>query len=318
MPHSSGGGSSGGGFHSGGSSSSGPSYRTSSRYFPGSTCYVYYGRQGRLRTVYTNGPVKQTKKSVITSFVLLGVMMAAGGAVAFFGGYHNPSKLSTDYSTTITIQDDTNVLSESEETTLKNTFNEFFTVSGICPSILTVDNSVWSSHYASLEGYAYDAYLARFNDESHWLIVYSDIGGTFVNWAFEGMQGNDTDKVLTTRVTDQFDKSLYESLSAKTPVGESINSAFRLIMPNLMDTYFQLEFGLIIFLVIWESLLTIAVVSTILQTIRNKGLQNAVKIDGKAEIKKCPFCGNEYVPGTVVRCPKCGGMLNLDAFEPKE
>lgn len=318
MPHSSGGGSSGGGFHSGSSSSSGPSYRTSSRYFAGSTCYVYYGRNGRLHTVYTNNPNSPTKKSTILTFVMLGVMMIAGGLVAFFGGYHNPSKLPTDYSTSILIQDETDVLDEDDEAKLRSTFQEFFTVTGICPSVLAVDNSVWNTHYASLEGYAYDAYLARFKDESHWLIVYSDVGGSHDNWSFEGMQGNDTDGILFTSVTDRFNKSLYDSLSDKRPVGESIETAFRLIMPNIMDKNYHLELPLLIFVIVWEGALIAVLVRSIMQCFQSKGMQSGTKIEGQPTIKKCPFCGNEYAQGTVIRCPKCGGMLHFDAFGPKE
>ena len=317
MPHSSGGGSSGGGFHSG-SSSPGPSYRTSSRYFPGATCYVYYGRGGHLCTVYTNNPNKPTKKSTILTFAIVGVMMIAGGLVAFFGGYHNPKKIPTDYSTSITIQDQTGILDESEKTKLRGTFNEFFTVTGICPSVLTVDNSVWNTHYGSLNGYAYDAYLSRFKDESHWLIVYSDAGGSRNNWAFEGMQGNDTDGILYTAVTDRFNKSLHDSLSSNKPVGESIDASFRLIMPNIMDASYHMELPVLIFVIAWEGILTVALISSIVQCFHNKGMQDAVKLDGQPNIKKCPSCGNEYAQGTVIRCPKCGGMLHFDAFGPKE
>ena len=315
MPHSSGGGSSGGGFH-GGSSSSGPSYRTSSRMFPGATCYVYYGRGGRMHTVYTNGPVGKSRKKNIFSYVLLGVMMAAGVGVAIFGSFHNPTKLSTDYSTTITIQDDINVLSVEEENTLQNTFKEFFTLSGICPSVLTVNDSTWNTHYASLSGYAYDAYLARFKDESHWLIVYSEASADHTHWAFEGMQGNDTDKVLFSSVTSRFNESLHSSLSASKPLGASLEGAFRTIMPGLMDQSFRMETPLIIFLVIWEAALTVALVSAIINGVRNKGIENGFKVEGSAERLRCPSCGNEYIKGTIARCYRCGHILEEGAFEP--
>ncbi|MBO6284746.1 MAG: zinc ribbon domain-containing protein [Bacilli bacterium] len=310
MPHSSGGGSSGGGFHSGsGGRSSGPSYRTSSRYFPGSTCYVYYGRGGLMRTVYLSGDAKAATKSKITSIIAVVVFMLIGIGIGVFTGFHNPHKISSDYSTTITIEDNTDILSEDEETTLKQTFNEFYTLSGICPSVVAIPNSTWNTHYASLQGYAYDKYLSMFKDESHWLIVYSDDGNK-ANWHFEGMQGNDTDPVLSVRVTDSFNSFLYDKLSnSSQSVGVSINEAFRHIMPTMMNSYFGIDTPVLIFLIIWEGVLAFALVSTIINAIRTQGLKNGFKISGDLVKKNCPSCGCEYAEGTVRRCPKCGHQL---------
>jgi len=315
MPHSSGGGSSGGGFSSG-SSHSGPSYRTSTRYFPGAVCYAYYTPRGRLRTIYTNNPNKPNGKGNVAGIVIMSLMMAVGLGIFLYSGYHHPTKLNTDYSTTIVIQDDQNVMTAEEEATLKATFDQFFTVSGICPSVLTVDNGVWNTHYASLQGYAYDAYINRFKDESHWLIVYSDDNATGAKWAFEGMQGNNTDNILTQDVTKRFNESVYNSLTASKPVAASLNDAFNLILPNLMDTTFKIQPGMWAFIAIWEGALTFALVSTIVNMSRNKGLQNAVRIEASATKAPCPNCGNLYIPGTVARCPKCGALLN-DSIAPK-
>ena len=89
-------------------------------------------------------------------------------------------------------------------------------------------------------------------------------------------------------------------------------------MPNIMDTSYHMELPGLIFVIGWEGILTVALVGSIVQCFRNKGMQGAVKLDDQPNIKKCPSCGNEYVQGTVIRCPKCGGMLHFDAFGPKE
>ena len=306
MPHSSGGGSSGGGFHSGSSSSGGPSYRASSRYFPGATCYVYYGRGGLMRTVYLSGDVHAAKKSKIPALIGIGVLMLVGVGVAVFFGFHNPKKLSTSYSTSIVVEDGTDVLTDAEETTLKKTFDEFYTLSGICPSFVSIDNATWKGGYASLSGYAYDKYLAMFKDESHWLIVYADDGNK-ANWAFEGMQGNDTDNVLTRRVTDDFNSCFHDGLSAPSSrVGTALDEAFHRIMPHLMESYFAIEMPMVFFLVAWEGGLAVIFVVTLVGSFRSKGLQNAKKVEGEIVRKHCPSCGNEYAEGTVDACPKCG------------
>ena len=313
MPHSSGGGSSGGGFHSGSGSSGGPSYRTSSHYFPGSTCYVYYGRGGLMRTVYLSGDIKSATKSKIATLIAIGAFMLLGVGVAIFAGFHNPHKIATDYATTMLVQDNTDVLTDAEENRLKATFQEFFDASGICPSFVSVENSTWKGHYASLNGYAYDKYLALFKDESHWLIVYSDDGNK-TNWAFEGMQGNNTDPVLSGRVTDRFNSYLYNSLSSSTSVGDAVDGAFHAIMPTMMESYFGLDTPMIIFVVAWEGILSVLFVVTLVGAIRGKGLKTATKIDGDVVRKTCPCCGNEYAEGTVTMCPKCGKQLSVDKY----
>jgi predicted RNA-binding Zn-ribbon protein involved in translation (DUF1610 family) len=83
-----------------------------------------------------------------------------------------------------------------------------------------------------------------------------------------------------------------------------------------MDTTYKIEPGMWAFIAIWEGALTVALVSTIVNMTRNKGLQNAVKIEASATKAPCPYCGNLYIPGTVARCPKCGALLN-DSIAPK-
>lgn len=311
MPHSSGGGSSGGGFHSG-SSSSGPSIRTSSRYFPGSVGYVYYGHGGRMHTVYTNGAVpKRSVKRMVLTYVLLGAFMIAGGVFTAFSAYRNPTKISTSYSTTTPIQDDLNVLSEEEKTKLSGTFSEFFTLSGICPSVLTINKNTWKGHYQSLSGYAFDAYINRFKDESHWLIVYTDDGNR-ANWEFEGMQGNDTDGILVSFVTDNFNKTVTESLSSSASVGASLEKGFRAVMPTMMEKGFRMETGQWFFLLIWEGIASIALIASIMQDVRAKGMQNAITIDGNALRANCPSCGNQYIVGTIHNCLRCGAALDKE------
>ena len=153
-----------------------------------------------------------------------------------------------------------------------------------------------------------------FIDESHWLIVYADDGAKS-NWAFEGMQGNDTDPVLTTRVTNNFNTFLYDKLSLpNSGVGDSINQAFHHIMPTMMDSYFEIETPMIFFLVAWEGFLTVMFVVTLVQHFRSKGLKIATKINGQPIFKHCPTCGNEYAEGTLYKCPKCGTQLSSEEY----
>ena len=322
MPHSSGGGFSGGGFHSG-SSSSGHSYHSSSRPFPGAICYVYYDRKGRARTIYSNHPSPTSKKGPVGTFFVLGLLALLPAAIIAFAGNHNPVKLPTNYEHTFYIQDDLNVFSSEEEAKLKETFQQFFDLSGICPGLISVNTNTWKSHYSTLENFAYNAYLSKYKDESHWLLVYSAEDTIKTNWAFEGMQGDDTDQILTKRVTNNFNKTCYDALSGNVyTVAGAIDNALRGIMPNLMDYSFYVEPGIYVFSGIWEAGVIIAIVSTAFGAARFKHLKTAKRVEGDVTRKRCPHCGNEYIPGTIDRCPKCEAFLDDDhpkfAHFPKE
>ena len=93
---------------------------------------------------------------------------------------------------------DTDVKAKIDEALLQNTFIEFQAETGITPALLTVMPDDWQSHYNDFSRFAYESYVNLFTDESHWLFCYSgDPSSEFDDWQWEGMQGNDTDRVLT-------------------------------------------------------------------------------------------------------------------------
>ena len=83
-----------------------------------------------------------------------------------------------------------------------------------------------SNNYNNLEEYAYSAYVNRFQDEKHWLIVYEELGDVSSlpedmyrypssdepEWQFWGMQGDDTDPILTAEVTEKFNAIFRQKL----------------------------------------------------------------------------------------------------------
>ena len=318
MPHSSGGGSSGGGFHSSSSSShssssSSNSSRISSRPFSGATTYVYYSRGHEPRLMYTNGqPLTSLKSGVIsifiTSFILLTVLIFLG-----YSGFHNPRKVSTNYNTSIVIHDNNGVLSTEEFSSITETFNDFLDKTGISPSLLTV-NEEYVSNPDDLENYAYDEYLKYFSDEKHWLIVYYSSKNTQKeNWTFEGMQGNDTDNILTEEVTNKFSRVMYASLHEEgTNLYEALTRSFNEITPTIMDKSYHLD-GMQIFVAIFiGGLFTFFIVSQIISLNSQKKLQKAVKIPTKEpELKKCLYCDSSYYAGTIDHCPNCGAPVEF-------
>lgn len=119
----------------------------------------------------------------------------------------------------------------------------FYNRTGISPAVITVENSDWQGYYSDLENYAYDLYVNHFADESHWLIVYSTPDGYsssdgFEDWYWEGMQGNDTDDVLTKSVTNSFNDELQKNLTARTryTVSSAISTSFDDLTPTVMKS----------------------------------------------------------------------------------
>lgn len=315
MPHSSGGGSSGGGFHSGSSSSSSShssSVRTySSRPFPGATCYVYYTNT-RPHLIYANQLPEASKGAVILSFIfsILLILFSIGFPIGF--SYRHPSKIKTNYDTTIIIQDHNSVLGFEEMDLLNNKFLEFYTTTGITPSLITIDNNT-ANEYDSLVDCAFEYYINTFNDEKHWLFVYaSDHNEMKTNWAFEGMQGDDTDSILYTYVTDEFNKTLYNELSKEdTTVAEAFINTFDQTTPHVMKQGFHFDWPII---VVGGAMLIFAIfflVNQIININRSKNIKKAVPLKGSPALKVCPYCGNSYYAETVENCPKCGKAVEF-------
>ena len=316
MPHSSGGASSSGGFHGGSnssSSSSSNSSKISSRPFPGAVTYVYYSKNHEPRLMYTNGqPLSSLKNSILSlsviSFILLVLLIFLG-----FSGFHNPTKVKTDYNTSIVIQDNNNVLSSIELSSINETFNDFLDKTGISPALLTI-NEDYLSNSSNLENYAYDEYLKHFSDEKHWLIVYYSSKNTKKdNWAFEGMQGDDTDNILYEEVTNKFNRVMYASLNEEnTYLYEALTRSFNEITPTIMDKSYHLDTSLVVIGVIMVGFLIIYVSWSTISINTQKKLQKAVKIPTKEpELKKCLYCDSSYYAGTIDHCPNCGAPVEF-------
>jgi hypothetical protein len=226
MPHSSGGGSHGGGSHGsshGGSRGGGSRGPTISRgRFPGSTRYVYY-RRGEPKYFYADRSFKpgiQWGRLLLILFYLPFLFVLVP-AVA-----KNIPIAKKNYDHNIVISDEADVI--NDEQALYDSLERFMKKTGVTPSVVTVYNDVWSKR--TLEEYAYDRYLSEFNDEMHWLIVYSQDSypsGSYIDWHWEGMQGDDTDNILTTAAVARFTNDFHSRLqSDDRDVGAQLIASF--------------------------------------------------------------------------------------------
>lgn len=333
MPHSSGGGSHGGGSHGGshgGGGGGGSSSSTRSSYFLGARHrYVYY-RRGRPYYAYSVYDENDFKKSLkgqtigsIISFIFLIPFVAA--PLGIFSSVLPAKPLKMDYSKTeIVIEDTVDVIDNEDE--LYASLEAFQEKTGITPYIYTITNEEWKDHHSSLENYAYEYYVNEFEDESHWLLVYStsepDEGG-YVDWYWEGMQGDDTDKILNSGITNAFNDELHKNFLIKNVgVGESFVKAFNSINPKLMKV--SGAGSAIFFILFWYVFVGLFIFTIISGMIKNKHLKNATEVDmatseyeAKQMESRCTSCGGAYVPSFSTRvCPHCGATVPV--FQKKE
>ncbi|MCR5101551.1 MAG: TPM domain-containing protein, partial [Butyrivibrio sp.] len=243
MPHSSGGGSHSGGFHSSSSSSSSRS-RSSKRTAP-PPIYRDKPCRGYSRYAFYNGSrinyryVRDTPQSAGLFFTyLVYVFFLLIGALIIYASINKVEKLNMDYAYGPGITDYIDILTDEEEEKLYETFEQFQEKTGISVGLLTDYNESWQDYYDSLENYAYDVYVNSYEDEKHWLIVYTepkDINPEFSDWYWEGMQGDLTDLVLTGDTTDEFGEKLQRYLTSNNyTVGEAFNSAFMELTDSLI------------------------------------------------------------------------------------
>lgn len=230
----------------------------------------------------------------------------------FAEAYHHPHKLPQNYDYKIVVEDKANVLGNTAE--LRNSLVAFYNRTGISPAVITVENSDWQGNYSDLENYAYDLYVNHFADESHWLIVYSTPDGYsssdgFEDWYWEGMQGNDTDDVLTESVTNSFNDELQKNLTARTryTVSSAISTSFDDLTPTVMKSKVN-----------WAMLFTsIAILAFVcLHACLMIGINPKARKYAKAkpcsdaaQEKACEYCGYTYVVDTCTECPHCGAPI---------
>lgn len=286
MPHSSGGGSHRGGSHGGhrshsshgGSRSGVNGVRMSKRPFANSNRYRYRRFGGGYGYIYANREPERIRLSVFIvqivffiPFILAGILVSSA---AFFGAF-GVKALTPQYSDTGNyIEDNIGVIDNYEY--LNETLGEFQELTGICPYIITVYDSDWEKYYYNLENYAYDLYVNHFYDEQHFLIVYSEsetvYENGFVDWSWEGMQGDDTDAIITSNKFSEFQEDLQRYLTMNDyTVGAAFQQAFRNALGYIMEKNHNSYMNSVtIFALIWNFIILVTICSTISNFVKSR------------------------------------------------
>ena len=327
MPHSSGGGSHGGGSHGGGShgggshgGGSGSSSRVSSHAFAGAKRYVYYQNH---RPVYVYSNYELNKKQTLAEKLMLLIFLVPFTLLPpiitiFDGGIARVKPLDMDYNTAIVIEDDAGILGDTTE--LEYTLEQFRDTTGITPAVQTLNNEDWKSNYVSLENYAYERYLLMFDDEKHWLIVYSEpenVNPEFIDWYWEGMQGDETDPIITKKFADEGVKIFHDNLlMTNASVNKSLVDTFSSLSVKAKDNMgIHIEWGLMGFSLIWVVFCGYYTLESFGLTPKARRYRQAVACPTIVKEDTCEYCGGTYVVGTCVKCPHCAAPVKPHEYE---
>lgn len=281
MAHRSGGGSHSGGHHSSshhsghGGRSSGPRY--SKRPFPNARRFRYYDRHGRENYIYCSDvPRKSSIFALIVNLIFFIPFIGAGliTLVFFLISFLPPHSLEPVFDQTdVHIIDEAGVI--DNEVSLEDALQEFEDLTGISPYVMTVYDSEWIRYFDNLSDYAYSMYLNTFSDEQHFLVVYSEPENAeeldFVNWSWEAIQGDETDRILTEDHFDKFSSDLHDDLLRDSvSVGEAFENAFKNSLTYMMKGDRGESASIGIFSLFWNFFIGIAIFSLINDFIKGR------------------------------------------------
>ena len=230
MPHSSGDGSHGGGRggEHGSSGSSGP--RISKSRFSGSRRYVTY-HNGEPRYFYAS---KNFDPKFDPKRLLVGIFYIPFLIFIFLSFKSVFPIVPKNYNHNIVITDDADVIADEWE--LRESLDRFMDKTGVTPSVVTVYDDMLEGK--TIEEYTCDRYQREFDDEMHWLIVYSKpkvyTSTGVVDCKWNEMKGDETDPILKERETHKFNNYLQSLLDDDNRnVGTSIAQSFDYITNNI-------------------------------------------------------------------------------------
>ena len=244
MAHSSGGGSCGGGCHSSSSHShSGSSSHVYSRHrFPGARRYAYIDRNGDRQYIYsTQDPAEQKPISILTCLMYL--IFLAFLIPNIRSAYFVPQTIPNPQGE-ILIEDQLDILEDPE--LLSRKLKVFYEETGVTPAVKTLRQDQWQGQYSDLEAYALQEYYNLFEDEKHWLIVYSvpvDQQGRVQSyqWKFEGIIGDDTGASIDENLCREFTDAVYEGLMAGDNPSKAIGDAFQNVLTIRNGDFFAMN-----------------------------------------------------------------------------
>ena len=248
----------------------------SKRPFTGASKYMYYNKRGEQCYIYSQGmPVYIKTSKFIKDLFFIGIFFALGIFIVYLAitPPKPPQPLVPVYAPTdIHFEDTIGVIDNASS--LEGTLQEFEDLTGISPYILTIYDSEWIGSYDELWEYGLSVYYDKFNDEQHFLLVYSQPDGVVdpdqEKISLEGIQGDDTDLLLTDAEFWTFYDEFMRRYSIGSSVGEAFDDIFKTFGYYLIDQSQRndndVEIGKITFLALFWNFV---IISAFILTIRN-------------------------------------------------
>lgn len=184
--------------------------------FPGARKFRYY-RDGERKYIYSNTDLTKRKDPKPRWFLIFFYIPFIFGLLQTVKD--NPIALdvvaplssNSSYSEVL-IDDRQEILSENDKEQVMSVMRQFKDVTGVDIQFWTIPPTDWI-HNGAFSNYALYAYSRAFDDETGWLIAYSETNGGLGEWYWEGVQGDDTIEVLDIFI-DQFNDSFHQGLAA--------------------------------------------------------------------------------------------------------
>ena len=306
--------------HSSGGSRSGGA-RTVCSKTPKKGCnqYKYYDRHGKTHYIWCNYDVTQKPKGsiFIKIFILLFYlppMIIVTLAMSNAFDLANPISKELNPHSQIIIEDRINVI-ENKETVIKSLY-AFYEKTGVTPAVITVSHDEWNPYYSSLMQYALELYYSSFDDEYHWLIVYSEPqNAEFNDWNWEGIIGDNTISAISEARCEQLTEEMQKNLSRNKGVDYAIKRTFE-EMTNTYESRINFPTLFILVFILMFLIGHYCLLSGIFN--RKKYYKNAVKIDSndpefitdeKVKIIRCEYCNGTYSEKITTACPHCNAPV---------
>jgi len=287
-------------------------------------------------STYTGGAGARFLTIILTMFKWLNLAMLVMLIGTFIYYSVGVGKINADYNKRIVIVDSAAVFSDTAE--LEKSLANFLEVTGVCPSVMTVNNEDWQSYYDALENYAYDLYVNSFDDEYHWLIVYSQPKNpdeNFNDWYFEGMQGDKVGRVVTstmaaTMVDDLQRGFTKTSVSPEQAVADAFDNAAD-YWADISSPTFEGSTSILIAIIPFAVLAALPILllrllkkrvskkysGYVLDKGKNSGeeipdAQTQIHVAAASRQRNCEYCGSLYHVGQDNFCPQCGAPISAE------
>ncbi len=215
----------------------------------------------------------------------------------------------------IFIEDNADLLTDSEEQEILALFHEVYEASGM-PITLYTDDFSWKNYYKSLEVYSEELYYQSSLDEDAMLILFTaDCVNGFDDWEYDMYCGYDTTKCFSDAAFDKLLSNFQKAMAGQN-LAKALDYAWNSVMNDLGKTKMNAEGILMLpFLLLFYGIFYYVILG-------NTGKANAAYKYFKENPDKlsmtpmttiysvCPNCGAANDTGGA-NCQYCGSLLKM-------